>query len=179
MKNEIRRKMRGIKKNIGAEKLHAMSAEAPALIESNPHYKSAKTVMLYYPLWDEVDCRALFERALSDGKQVILPTVKGDDIVPVEIFADTKWQVGDFNILEPIAEPYTGKIDLVVVPGMAFDSKGNRLGRGKGYYDRFLNQHPNAYRLGLCFTFQMIETVPTEPFDWRMNEVITVPVVSQ
>lgn len=176
MKTEIRRKMRGIKKNIGAEGLLEMSAQAPGLIEKNAEYQKAKVVMLYYPLWDEVDCRPLFEAALKAGKRVILPTVEGDDIVPVEITGNTEWRVGDFNILEPVAEEYTGAIDLMVVPGMAFDDNGNRLGRGKGYYDRFINQHPNAYRIGLCFAFQKIERVPTEPFDWHMNEVIAVPV---
>lgn len=176
MKTEIRRKIRGIKKNIGADSLLQMSAQAPTLIEQNIHYKDAKVVMLYYPLWDEVDCRPLFDRALEAGKRVILPTVSGDDIVPVEITADTQWRVGQYNILEPVAERYDGTIDLIVVPGMAFDSKGNRLGRGKGYYDRFLCNHAKAYRIGLCFTFQMIEEVPVEPFDWRMNEVISVPV---
>lgn len=176
MKTEIRRKMRGIKKNIGAEGLLEMSAEAPALIESNCHYRDARCVMLYYPLWDEVDCRPLFDMALAAGKRVILPTVVGDDIVPVEITRETKWRIGDFNILEPVAERYDGEVDVVIVPGMAFDERGNRLGRGKGYYDRFLCQHPGAYRIGLCFAFQMVECVPTEPFDWRMNEVIAVPV---
>lgn len=132
--------------------------------------------MLYYPLWDEVDCRELMDRALAAGKRVILPTVAGDDIVPVEVTRETVWRVGEFGILEPVAERYEGEVDVVVVPGMAFDAEGNRLGRGKGYYDRFLSRHPRAYRIGLCFDFQLIERVPTEPFDWRMNEVVAVPV---
>lgn len=173
-KKQIRKEIRGIKKNLGAERLLMMSAHVVETVESYADYRSAQVVMLYYPLWDEVDVRPLFDRALGQGKHVILPTVKGDDIIPVEIHKDTKWVVGEYDILEPVAEEYRGEIDLVVVPGMAFDAQGNRLGRGKGYYDRFLALHPHAYRLGLCFEFQLIESVPAEPFDRTMNAVAVV-----
>lgn len=174
MKQEIRKEIRAKKKVFGAEKLLEMSKPATKAIDANIHYQKAKTVMLYHPLWDEVDVRPLFDISLKEGKRVILPTVKGDDIIPVEITADTEWVVGDFNILEPVAEPYNGSIDLVVVPGVAFDKNLNRLGRGKGYYDRFLAKHPNAFRLGLCFDFQIVDSIPTEPFDLPMNEIITI-----
>jgi 5-formyltetrahydrofolate cyclo-ligase len=174
MKHEIRKTIRAQKKELGKDKLLAMSLPITELIESNKQYQDAPIVMLYHPLWDEVDVRPLFDRALASGKRVILPTVKGDDIIPVEITSDTQWVVGDFDILEPVAEPYQGNIDLIVIPGVAFDLSLNRLGRGKGYYDRFLAHHPNAYRLGVCFKFQMVDEVPTEPFDLPMHELITV-----
>lgn len=174
LKKEIRARIRGIKKNLGAEILSEMSVGAVDAVESNDIYRSAHVVMLYHPLWDEVDVRPLFGRALGDGKRVVLPTVKGDDIVPVEIHSDTEWIVGEYNILEPVAEEYHGDIDLVLVPGLAFDRQGNRLGRGKGYYDRFLSGHQKAYKLGICFGFQMLESVPAEPFDWRMDSVAVV-----
>lgn len=174
MKSEIRKAIRAKKKEIGKEQLLAMSLGVTELVEANAQYSKANIVMLYHPLWDEVDVRPLFNRALGDGKRVILPTVKGDDIIPVEITAETEWVVGDFDILEPVAEAYNGPIDLIVVPGVAFDNNKNRLGRGKGYYDRFLVHHPNAYRLGVCFEFQIVAEVPTEPFDFPMNDIITV-----
>ena len=174
MKSEIRKVIRAKKKELGKEQLLSMSLPVTKLIEANAQYQQAPIVMLYHPLWDEVDVLLLFDRALAAGKRVILPTVKGDDIIPVEITTNTQWVVGDFDILEPVAEPYQGKIDLIVIPGVAFDHNLNRLGRGKGYYDRFLVHHPNAYRLGVCFNFQMVDKVPTEPFDLPMNELITV-----
>ena len=174
MKSEIRKTIRAKKKELGKEQLLTMSLPITELIEANKQYHEAPIIMLYHPLWDEVDVRPLFERALADGKRVILPTVKGDDIIPVEITSDTQWVVGDFDILEPVAEPYHGNIDLIVIPGVAFDLSLNRLGRGKGYYDRFLSHHPNAYRLGVCFKFQMVDEVPTESFDLPMHELITV-----
>jgi 5-formyltetrahydrofolate cyclo-ligase len=174
MKQEIRKTIRAKKKELGKEQLLTMSLPITELIEANKQYHEAPIVMLYHPLWDEVDVRPLFDRALASGKRVILPTVKGDDIIPVEITSDTQWVVGDFDILEPVAEPYQGNIDLIVIPGVAFDLSLNRLGRGKGYYDRFLSHHLNAYRLGVCFKFQIVPEVPTEPFDLPMHELITV-----
>ncbi len=98
----------------------------------------------------------------------------GDDIIPVELAENTGFAVGDFNILEPQNEPYTGDYDLIVVPGVAFDRKGNRIGRGRGYYDRFLCKHLNVKRIGICFDFQLVDEVPTEPNDIRMDEVISL-----
>ncbi len=174
MKSEIRKAIRAEKKRIGKDELLKMSLPVTDQIEANEKYSNANIVMLYHPLWDEVDVRPLFDRALVAGKRVILPTVKGDDIIPVEITTETEWVVGDFDILEPVAEPYGGSIDLVVVPGVAFDNNKNRLGRGKGYYDRFLVKHPNTYRLGICFKFQIVQEVPTESFDFPMDEIITI-----
>ena len=64
------------------------------------------------------------------------------------------------------------KIDLALVPGMAFDAAGHRLGRGKGYYDRFLGEHPHIYKIGVCFPFQRVAEVPSEAHDVVMDEVI-------
>ena len=74
--------------------------------------------------------------------------------------------------MEPISEPFTGEIDLIIVPGMAFDNSGHRLGRGKGFYDRFLAQHPDVYTIGLCFDFQYFDKIPSESFDKKVDEVI-------
>ena len=83
--------------------------------------------------------------------------------------------IGAYGIEEPTGEFFTdySAIDLIVVPGVAFDRKGNRLGRGKGYYDRLLPQIPSAYKAGICFSFQIVEEIPAEPFDICMDEVIT------
>ena len=172
IKAEMRRTIRAIKKATGTERLIEKSVDAVRRMEDYARYRAARTVMLYHPLWDEVDTRPLIQHALSGGKRVILPTVHGDDIVTVEVTAATEWREGDFGILEPVAPPYDGTIDLVVVPGVAFDSNGGRLGRGRGYYDRFLAKHPEATRIGICFDFQIVDSVPREPFDLTMHAVI-------
>ena len=174
MKSEIRKAIRAEKKRIGKEQLLKMSLPTTEKIEANEHYHNANIVMLYHPLWDEVDVRPLFNRALADGKRVILPTVKGDDIIPVEITPETQWIVGDFDILEPVAEPYQGSIDLIIIPGVAFDNNKNRLGRGKGYYDKFLSKYSNLFTVGVCFREQFYLDIPTEPHDIPMQKVIVV-----
>ena len=173
-KKELRSIIRARKKELGADTLKIMSANAASLIEIDSDYINSNIIMIYHPLWDEVDVTAIYQKAFAAGKRVILPTVKGDDIIPVEITPDTKWVKGDFDIMEPVAEPYTGSFDTIFVPGVAFDRIGNRLGRGKGYYDRFLTKHPNAKRVGICFDFQMVDSVPTEPFDFKMDHIIVV-----
>ena len=82
--------------------------------------------------------------------------------------------IGAYNIMEPTGEVYDDykEIDLAVIPGVAFDAEGNRMGRGKGYYDRFLPLVPQAYKLGVCFPFQKVDSIPTDEHDIRMDEVI-------
>lgn len=161
------------KKRHTPEQLDAQSVRIMALLESTPQFRQAQTVMLYSSLPDEVRTTAFIEK-WRNRKRVILPTVVGDDIVPVELTPDTTFAVGDFNILEPQNKPYTGSYDLMVIPGMAFDPAGNRLGRGKGYYDRFLSQHKEVEKIGICFDFQLVEHVPTEPNDIPMDAVLTL-----
>lgn len=161
------------KKRHTSEQLDTQSERIMEALESTPQFRQAQTVMLYSSLPDEVRTTAFIEK-WRNLKRVILPTVVGDDIVPVELTPDTPFAVGDFNIMEPQNRPYTGGYDLIVVPGMAFDRAGNRLGRGKGYYDRFLSQHPGVPKIGICFDFQLVGAVPTEANDIRMDEVLAV-----
>ena len=107
-------------------------------------------------------------------KQLILPTVVGDDIVPVALTATTIFKEGDFHIMEPQNAPYDGDFDLIIVPGVAFDRLGNRLGRGRGYYDRFLAKHLSVKRIGICFDFQLVDEIPTEPTDIKMHAIISL-----
>ena len=172
-KSGLRSYIRLMKKRHTPEQLDEESEQIMEMLESTPQFQKAQTVMLYSSLPDEVRTTAFIEK-WRNRKRIILPTVVGDDIVPVELTADTAFAVGDFNILEPQNKPYTGGYDLIVVPGMAFDRGGNRLGRGKGYYDRFLSQHLNVPKIGICFSFEMVGTVPTEANDIRMDEVVTV-----
>lgn len=171
-KKELRAAIKALKKQHSKEQLMEQSERILVKLEQHTDFVNAKRVMLYNALPDEVQTQAFLEK-WHLKKQIILPTVVGDDIVPVEYEKDTEFSVGDFNILEPQNKPYLGGFDLIVVPGVAFDRHGNRIGRGRGYYDRFLRQHLEVKRIGICFDFQLVEEVPTEPFDIRMDEVIS------
>ena len=172
-KKALRAEIKALKKQHAKEQLLEQSEKILAKLEQHPDFVKAERVMLYSALPDEVQTQAFLEK-WHLKKQIILPTVVGDDIIPVAYEKDTDFAVGDFNILEPQNEPYKGSFDLIVVPGVAFDHNGNRLGRGRGYYDRFLSQHLNVRRVGICFDFQLVDEIPTEPFDIRMDEVITL-----
>lgn len=172
-KKELRSQIKALKKQHTREQLLEQSEKILAKLEQHPDFINAHRVMLYSALPDEVQTQAFLEK-WHLKKIIILPTVVGDDIVPVAFGKDTVFSVGDFNIMEPQNEPYTGDFDLIIVPGVAFDRKGNRIGRGRGYYDRFLSQHLEVKRIGICFDFQLVDEVPTEPFDILMDEVISL-----
>ena len=172
-KKELRAQIKALKKQHTKEQLMEQSEKILAKLEQHPDFIKAERIMLYNALPDEVQTLDFLEKWHLQ-KTIILPTVVGDDIIPVEYAKETTFAVGDFNILEPQNEPYKGDFDLMVVPGVAFDCKGNRIGRGKGYYDRFLSQHLEVKRIGICFDFQLVDEVPAEPFDIRMDEVISL-----
>ena len=172
-KKELRVLIKTLKKQRSKEQLLTQSEQILAKLEQHPDFAKAEIVMLYSALPDEVQTQAFLEK-WHLKKKIILPTVVGDDIIPVEYGKDTAFAVGDFNILEPQNEPYQGGFDLIIVPGVAFDRKGNRLGRGRGYYDRFLCHHLDVKRIGICFDFQLVDEVPAESFDIRMDEVLTL-----
>ena len=172
-KKELRAHIKTLKKQHTKEQLLAQSNQIMAKLEQHPDFIKADKIMLYSALPDEVQTQAFLEKWHLE-KTIILPTVVGDDIIPVAFGKDTRFAVGDFNILEPQNEPYTGDFDLIIVPGVAFDRQGNRLGRGRGYYDRFLSQHLDVKRIGICFDFQLVDEVPAESFDIRMDEVLSL-----
>lgn len=172
-KKELRSHIKALKRQHTKVSLIEQSSLILNKLESHKDFIEAKTVMLYSSLPDEVQTIEFIEK-WRHKKRIILPTVVGDDIIPVELTDDTDFAIGDFNILEPQNKPYNGSYDLIIVPGVAFDKDGNRIGRGKGYYDRFLSKHMDIKRIGICFDFQLIEEVPTEENDIRMHEIISI-----
>ena len=172
-KKELRARIKTLKSERSKEELARQSEVIMLKLEQEEDFIKAETVMLYNALPDEVQTQAFIER-WRHKKSIVLPTVVGDDIIPVMLDEGTGFAVGDFNIMEPQNEPYNGGYDLIIVPGVAFDKKGNRIGRGKGYYDRFLCKHIDVKRIGICFDFQLVDEVPTEPTDIRMDKVITL-----
>ena len=172
-KKTLRQQIRTLKKQHSQEELMAQSEKILQRLAEHPLFLQADKVMLYASLPDEVQTLDFIE-IWRNRKTIILPTVVGDDIIPVELAEDVVFAEGDFHIPEPQSHPYTGDFDLIVVPGMAFDANGHRLGRGRGYYDRFLALHPQVYTIGLCFDFQLLPDVPSEPHDRIIDEIITL-----
>ena len=150
------------------------SAKILAALEAHPAFRAATTVLLYHSLKDEVDTHA-FIRKWSNEKRILLPVVVGDDLELRLYTGPEDMATGTYGIEEPVGETFTdyASINFIAVPGVAFDRKGNRLGRGKGYYDRLLPRIPAAYKAGICFPFQVVEEVPAETFDICMDIIIT------
>ncbi len=140
---------------------------------SLPEVKRAKSVFLYFPHKNEVDTTLIIEELLKQGKEVILPKVVGFHIRPVKISNISSLKSGYAGIKEPEGEEYPlEKVDIIVVPALAFDIHGHRLGYGKGFYDRLLSK-TNALKIGLAYDFQLLEKLPSEPHDIPVNLIIT------
>ena len=170
-KEELRKQMKAVRK---AEEAKDRKSEIVFLsIINHPDYKEANTVALYNSMPDEVDTNDLIRYSLRNKEVVLLPKVVGDQIVFVRIHKGTRYKSASFQIQEPMSEEvYQGPIDLAVVPGIAFTSEGDRLGFGRGYYDRFLKGHP-CKKIGICFDSQVVEEIPINENDVRMDTVIT------
>ena len=172
-KKALRQQIRELKKKFTSEQLSLESEKIMEKLSNNSDFQQSEIVMLYASLPDEVQTFPFIEK-WRNRKRIILPTVVGDDIIPVELTAGSGMVEGDFHILEPENNPYNGPLDLIVVPGMAFDRRGHRLGRGKGYYDRFLIKYPEVKTIGICFDFQLLDEVPAEPHDQLIDEIISL-----
>ena len=131
--------------------------------------------MAYWPLPDEVDIRPLIDQLVAQGKTVVLPKVLDDETMELRRYTSSDdLREGAFHIMEPIGEPFTDydAIDVALVPGMAFDAAGHRLGRGKGYYDRFLAER-SGRTVCLCFRILVRADLPAEDTDVSVDLVIT------
>lgn len=161
-------------KHCHAEQFPAWSQAICRVIRQTPQWQQARTVLLYHALSDEPNLEPLF----SADKELLLPVVVGDDLVLRYYRDNTSLQEGAFHIMEPTGDDFPierySEICLVLVPGMAFDKDGHRLGRGRGYYDRLLPRLSQACKLGVCFPFQVVDCVPYEPHDIAVNRLITV-----
>ena len=174
-KQRLRTQIRSLKRERTPQDLAVQSQYTAFRLLSHPRVLGSKVIMAYHSLSDEVDTRILLDRLLSMGKTVLLPQVTGASTMVLRHYEGPEsLKEGAFGIMEPVGELFSdySSINLAIVPGMAFDLNGHRLGRGKGYYDRLLPQLTNAYKIGICFDFQMRESVPYDERDVVMDEVI-------
>lgn len=174
-KQETRHLMRMLKKQHTREELSALSQKATESLLKRIHQEeNCQTVLLYHSLPDEVDTHLLIQTLAAEGKKVLLPTIVGTELELHKYIDEQTFRTSEsFGIQESQGPLFTNysQIDLAIIPGMAFTKKGERLGRGKGFYDRLLPKL-HCPLIGLSFPFQIIDSIPCEPHDIRMNEVI-------
>lgn len=169
----LRQQMREAKRRHYAE-LPKWSAAIVSCLQKR--LSEGRGVLAYWPLPDEVDIRPLIDGLVAAGKTVLLPKVTGDETMELRCYTSHADLVeGAFHIMEPVGTPFTdyAQIDIALIPGMAFDGACRRLGRGRGYYDRFFAACPYIYKIGVCFPFQRVQEIPVEAHDVLMDEVIS------
>ena len=173
-KKELRRQIREQKRAMTEEEIVARSEALGKLFRASQLYQQAKTIYGYLPYNQEVRTVPMLEQAILDGKQVAVPKVIGDDMVFIYLADMNQVEKGYAGIPEPIAnEPIaTDETALVLMPGLAFDPQGHRIGYGGGFYDRFLEKEPDHPTLALCYAFQMLEHLETEAHDIPVNCVL-------
>ncbi len=173
-KQELRKIIAQNKKSCSKEQLQEWSFSLLKKLEDHPAFCHAHTLLLYYSLPDEVQTHEFIEK-WKEEKDIILPVVVGDGLLELRRYKGKQdLAVGAYGILEPAGEAFVNfdTIDLAIIPGMAFDAEGNRLGRGKGFYDRLLPKL-KATKIGICFGFQVAAHLPIDPYDFPMDEVYT------
>ncbi|MBU0548087.1 MAG: 5-formyltetrahydrofolate cyclo-ligase [Candidatus Omnitrophica bacterium] len=143
----------------------------------NKVFKKAKIVMFYIAFGGEVNTDEMIREAKKIGKFICVPVCRKDKetMQPAILKDHSRLKKGPYGVLEPVSEALVKPedLDLIIVPGLAFDKKGNRLGRGKGCYDRFLNTlSDNTPSIGLAFDFQILPLIPTTNYDVSVKQVI-------
>lgn len=191
-KQELRKEIRNRKRQFTQDQLGELSLSAISQLRKHPKVMSAHTLLLYYSLPDEVNTHEWIDELVAQGKRVLLPVVVDDkDMVIREYSGKHDLAEGSFHIMEPIGKLFPEEkypeIEVAIIPGMSFDDAGHRLGRGKGYYDRFLAKlrgmkgnkserkeadGTEVYKIGICFGFQKLQEIPFESHDIVMDEVV-------
>lgn len=174
-KKALRREIKELKKKLSEDQRKVKSEAVMKKLEDHSGFLNAGTVFIFWSMDDEVDTRE-FILKWSERKRFILPAVNGDELYLKEFTGMQKLVSGDiYSIPEPEGKPFTDfeAIRFAVIPGVAFDRDYNRMGRGKAYYDKILHKiKGKAELVGICYDFQIVDKVPTEPHDIKMDGVI-------
>ncbi len=173
-KKELRQQVRLLKKQLTEQERQLQGEIIQKKLETENAFRQAESVLLYWAMDDEVPTQQLINK-WYERKAIYLPVINGDDLKIVRYNGESSLVAGaKYGIPEPAGEAINNEaaIQMVIVPGVAFDADNNRMGRGAGYYDRILKRIPKALKIGLAFDFQMVEHVPVEQHDIKMNVII-------
>ena len=173
-KKELRRCIRERKRAMTEAEITEKSAKLGELFAASPLYQQARTIYGYLPYNQEVRTVPMLERALKEGKRVAVPKVVGEEMVFIYLDDLTQVEKGYAGIPEPVADgPVANDAHaLVLMPGLAFDPAGHRIGYGGGLYDKFLAAEPEHPTLALCYDFQMLPQLETEEYDIPVDCVL-------
>ncbi|MDU2066219.1 MAG: 5-formyltetrahydrofolate cyclo-ligase [Sporomusaceae bacterium] len=173
----LRKNLLQIRRNISPEQRISVSQSIQQTLLEWPVFQQASVIMAYMAMKDEVLLKGVIDAAWQQGKCVAVPKMTAEPGVmeAISIQMDTKWQSAAFHIAEPVSgrllDPKA--IDLILLSGVAFDRKGNRLGMGGGYYDRFLKRADRAVTVAVTFDSQLVATIPVESYDHSVDYIAT------
>ena len=173
-KKALRREIGAKKRAMTQEQIESYSRQLCAKLYDTDAYLNAKSIYIYLPYNQEVRTWEIFHRAIADGKRVAVPKVYGDEmrflwIDDLQKLAPGGWDIPEPTYDEPIADDETA---LILMPGLAFDPEGHRIGYGGGFYDKYLEKHPNHPLIALCYPFQMLNHLEVEAHDIPVDQVI-------
>ena len=172
-KKEARILIKERRMNLSQEYINLASDKIFEKLLQNEDFKNAKTIMSYMDFKNEVKTNRINNFVKDSGKILVLPKVIDKEIMIV-IEDKNQYIVSPFGNKEPEGEEYKGNIDVIITPGVAFDKDKNRVGFGRGYYDRFFVKHPNAKKIAIAFEEQIIEEgIETDTYDKKVDILIT------
>ena len=174
-KKELRRQILAARKALTNEEVSVRSRQICDHIIDSPLYAKATDICIYMPIRNEVDVTLLISRATDDGKGIWIPKVIGEEMIFNAYEEDNLELSESFGIPESksdrVLEP--DENTLIIMPGAVFDISGNRIGYGGGFYDRYLEKHPQCSTIALCYDLQIVDEIPAEAHDIRPGAVFT------
>lgn len=175
MKKAVRSRLKSIRAAIPQEERAALSSAVCAVVKRLPEFIAADTVLGYCPIGSEPDIISLLENALHIGKKVALPAIEGDCLKFLYVDTLENLRIMSYDIPEPDSDTAAPVTDfsnsICIVPALGLDAVGNRIGYGKGFYDRFLSGY-DGVKLGLSFPHTFGGVIPTEPHDVRLDVIV-------
>lgn len=178
-KSEIRANILKKRDEIPADVKKEKDHKIHSSFQKTTEYLKAHVLLIYVSFGSEIDTLTLIKKGFDDGKRICVPVAdkKTHTITPSEILSLEELEPGAYGILEPRSDcirPVSGEeVDLTLVPGLAFDKNGYRIGYGGGFYDRFFEKYPHGKKIALCYDFQIQESVPINQYDIPVEKIIS------
>lgn len=173
-KEELRKEMRKKRNDLSLTQIHDLTRKCFDNLVKLPEFHESEWIYSYMAIGSEVDTIDLISDFIRMGKKVAVPKVEDDEIAFYEIQSIKDCRPGEFGILEPAS--YKAPADepgMILLPGLAFDAKGSRLGYGGGYYDKYLKAHPDDPCVALAYELQILEDLPREEHDKPVDYIVT------
>lgn len=173
-KTELRKQYKQKRRALTSEKVQSASEQIRKSFLNSDEYKGCNNLLIYVSQDNEVDTIRIIRQALADGKVVAVPKVYGDHMHFHRIHGMNDLKTGAYGILEPAdCEMFHPTEGILIVPGIAFDKKGHRIGYGGGYYDRYMKLHPELIAIAFAYDYQVLPEISCEAFDERPDQILT------